>query len=76
MKLKQSDALNFNDIVDRGDVQMPIKEHWIHQYTVKKLTNLALRHPDKPWRIFRVEDDLWYTFDKLAEEWVSDEGEK
>ena len=73
--LKNSDALDFEDVIDRGDFALTVKEQWNTTHTVRVVTNLADKHPDLPWRIWRFEEDLWYTYDQLTEEWVSEEYE-
>ena len=72
-KLKSSDPLNFEDIVDRGDVCIKVKEQWYTSHTVRVVTNLALKHSGQVWRIFRVEEGIWYKFDRLSEEWIEEE---
>ena len=75
-KLKNNDPLNFEDIVDRGDLSMRVREQWFKQHTVGIVTALAKKHPGKPWRIFRIEEGLWYAYDRQAEEWIGGEIEE
>ena len=72
-KLKNNDSLNFEDVIDRGDLVMKVREQWHVAHTVRTVTNLALKHPHLQWRIFRIEEGSWYRFDNISEEWISEE---